>query len=207
MFTLRSALDVGASSALATRIVRLVRDHDKGLARSAAAIALADSNMAAKLRAELESFTTSAEVFRVQAPSASPAAPPESRSALDRRLVAEHQSIDTTTFPLELDTMPGVPAPRASRLIAETDPNEPALVAQGLDLGAIAVDRISWLGAIEPRSATPVSPSADLDPPDLGSVLIFDTSIDQDPAVVTESDPREELTPLVRPEALAPLAE
>ena len=145
LFTLRSALDVGATSALATRIVRLAREHDKGLARAAAAIALADSNMAAKVRAELQSFTTSAEASAVEPPMASPAPAPVSRSALDRRVQAEHQSIDTTTFPLELDTIPGVPTPGSVRAASEIDSNESALVAQGLDIGAIDAGQITDL--------------------------------------------------------------
>ena len=135
LFTLRGALDVGVSAAQATRIVKVARDLDDGLARRAAAIALNNASLDPQIRAELE---------RVAAiPSDSPPAGVpelESRSQLDPRVQAEHQSIETTLFPIEADSNidaadhedPG-----------ESDPNEARLNAQALDAGAFSAENLS----------------------------------------------------------------
>jgi membrane associated rhomboid family serine protease len=53
VFSLRSALDAGASTAHAIRILNVARDLDPGLTRRAASIALADPGLEAPMRAKL----------------------------------------------------------------------------------------------------------------------------------------------------------
>ncbi len=102
LFSLRSAIDAGVSSAGASRIVDIARDLDPVLTRTAAHLALADPSIEGSLREEFERLV--ATKVPTPSPAASPEPPPESRSPLDRRVQAEHQTVETTAFPLELDT-------------------------------------------------------------------------------------------------------
>jgi len=139
LYSLRGAIDAGVSSAGAARIVNIARDLDPELTRTAAHIALADPTIEGNLRAELERLVATASDG--QAPTPSPAAPEPSRSQLDRRVHAEHQTVETTAFPLELDTDVDTLATTAAR--ADADANEAALAAQDLDGGALSAESLA----------------------------------------------------------------
>ncbi len=152
LFSLQSAIDAGVSSAGAARIVNIARDLEPGLTRRAAEIALADPSIEGNLREELERLVASTHTAP---PAASPPPPPESRSQLDRRVHAEHQPVETTAFPLELD--------RDVETTSAPDPNEEALAAQALDVGAFSAAR---LGSPPASASAPEAP-----PVDSGDVL------------------------------------
>ncbi|MGB0618954.1 MAG: hypothetical protein ACPGVZ_05725 [Myxococcota bacterium] len=116
LFSLRSAIDAGVSAAGAARIVNIARDLDPVLTRTAAHLALADPSIEGSLREEFERLV--ATKVPAPSPAASPEPPPESRSPLDRRVQAEHQTVETTAFPLELDTEA---APNAFPLELDTE--------------------------------------------------------------------------------------
>lgn len=143
LFSLQSAIEAGVSSAGAARIVNIARDLDPELTRTAARLALDDPSIEDQMREELERLAASVPAAP---PAASPPPPPESRSPLDRRVQAEHQTVETTAFPLELDT--DVEVPRGF------DANEEALAAQALDAGALSAER---LGA-DPAPVPEVAP-------------------------------------------------
>ncbi len=166
LFTLQRALEFGISEAQATRVVRIARDLDANLARRAAAIALEDASLGPGIRAELEAV--------VAIPSDSPPdpaggpgggedgtdlaeGPPESRSQLDRRVMAEHQSVEVTAFPVDMDSdvEPVDPGP--------VDPNEASLMAQSLDVGALSPEALAE-GISEPAETTtfPAETSGDV---------------------------------------------
>lgn len=65
---------------------------------------------------------------------------------------AEHQSIDTTTFPLELDEIPGVPRPGAARAATDVDSNDSAL-AEAVELGRDS----GWTPLVAIGGMTPAS--------------------------------------------------
>jgi len=138
LFSLQSGIDAGVSSAGAARIVNIARDLDPTLTRTAAEIALADPSIEGNLREELQRLVASEAG---PPPAASPPPPPESRSPLDRRAQAEHQTVETTAFPLELDT-DVEPAP--------SDANEEAFAAQALDTGALSAGHLGSDGAANP---------------------------------------------------------
>ena len=108
LFSLKLALDNGASAAHATRIVNVARDLDADLARRAAQVALADPSLDPASQKELEAiafvgdddFCSSVESEN-EAQAIEPA--PISRSQLDRRVNAEHHVVETTAFPLGED--------------------------------------------------------------------------------------------------------
>jgi len=102
LFSLRSALDAGASTAHALRILNVARDLDPGLTRRAAGIALTDSSLDATVRAKLEPLAATAEAEppvaiapRAEGPRAIGA------TRLDRSVEAEHHAIERTQFPME----------------------------------------------------------------------------------------------------------
>ena len=137
LYSLRGAIEAGVSSAGAARIVNIARDLDPALTRTAAHIALADPTIEGSLRADLEHLVAAA--IDAQPPTPSPAAPEPSQSQLDRRVQAEHQTVETTAFPLDLDTDVDTPATTA----ASADANEAALVAQDLDGGAFSAESLA----------------------------------------------------------------
>ena len=100
LFSMRSALEAGASSAHAIRVVHLARDLDEDLTRRAATFALADSGLGPKIRAELEPIVAVSDATVLMD---SPEVLALSRSHLERRVSAEHQTMETTSFPLDLD--------------------------------------------------------------------------------------------------------
>lgn len=130
LFSLQSAIDAGISSAGAARIVNIARDRDPTLTRAAAEIALADPSIEGNLREELECLVASADP---SPPAASPPPPSDSGSPFARRVQAEHQTVETTAFPLELDT-DVEPAPSGA--------NEQALATQTLDAGALSAEHL-----------------------------------------------------------------
>ena len=150
IFTLRSALDSGVSSAHALRIVRVARDLDEGLAREAAAIALADRTLDPIRRAELQKISSPGEG------SERPAVAPNAQkkplgagsgrldSALARRVEAEHQAIETTSFPFDADTESDdlSSAPLGETVVERSrttnTAHETQLVAQNLDPSALS---------------------------------------------------------------------
>ncbi len=163
LFSLRQALDAGVSSAHATRIVKIARDLDEGLTRRAASIALNETSLDPKVRADLEALVAGPEPDAAAiATEASPEA--LSLSALDRRVQAEHQVVETTAFPLDLDAdledvldADDLDTDFAAQLDAELD-NEAALAAQALDAGALSADILATDGA---RSERPEDGSSD----------------------------------------------
>ena len=106
LYSLRGAIEAGVSSAGAARIVNIARDLDPALTRTAAHIALADPTIEGSLRADLEHLVAAA--IDAQPPTPSPAAPEPSQSQLDRRVQAEHQTVETTAFPLDGDALSDV---------------------------------------------------------------------------------------------------
>lgn len=167
LFTLRSAIDAGVSSAGAARIVNIARDLDPELTRTAANIALADPSIEGNLRDQLERIVSAAA--EGAAPTPSPEPPPESRSQLDRRVHAEHQTVETTAFPLDLDTDVSLDAPIVSATAdGEAEDHEAALAEQALDAGALSEESL----AAETSSIdVPASTLADSGPTDSGDVL------------------------------------
>lgn len=111
LFSLSSALDAGASTAHAVRILNVARDLDPGLARRAALIALNDSDLDAATRARLEPLAKSGEAELVQAvaPIAESAAATRSddrpkgiaAKPLERHVEAEAHAVEQTRFPGE----------------------------------------------------------------------------------------------------------
>lgn len=170
LFSLQSAIDAGVSSAGAARIVKIARDLDPTLTRTAAEIALADPSIEGNLREELECLVASAAP---SPPAASPLPPSESRSPLDRRVQAEHQTVETTAFPLELDT-DVEPAP--------SDANEHALAAQALDTRALSVEHLGSDAGASPR----------VGPADCGDVL----SDWKDPSALAADAPKAVTEPM-----------
>lgn len=141
VFTLRSALEVGVSAIHAVRIVKVARDLDDVLARRAASFALGDPSLDSKLRAELEPIAASlSDSSRLEEPEPNPA-PMESRSQLDRRVQAEHQAVDTTSFPIEADSELDTARPDAA---TRSGSNEDRLAEQALDTGALSMEALSF---------------------------------------------------------------
>lgn len=135
LFSLKLALENGASAAHATRIVNVARDLDADLARRAAQVALADPSLDPMIQQGLEAIAfvggdgsgaedelpASAAHAHAHAPAVEPT--PESRSQLDRRVSAEHHAVDTTAFPLGEDLELSLPDEGAAVLperVAET---------------------------------------------------------------------------------------
>jgi membrane associated rhomboid family serine protease len=143
LFSLRSALDAGVSSAHATRIVNIARDLDEGLARQAASIALSDQGLDAKIRRELEPIIL---VSQAEPPKPIAVEPLDTTSSqLARRVQAEHQTVETTSFPLDSDRDLDIEDEEIldrdfSGDLAEPDPNEAALADQALDAGALCAE-------------------------------------------------------------------
>lgn len=105
VFTLRSALDAGASTAQAVRILNVARDLDPSLTRRAASVALADPGLEASARARLAPLAEIA-IEDVVASNPPHPAPPRAiaDNRLDRSIEAEHHAIERTVFPGEPDT-------------------------------------------------------------------------------------------------------
>jgi len=104
VFSLRSALEAGASTAHAVRILNVARDLDPGLTRRAASIALSDPSLDAPTRTNLEALAD------VDEETSTPATPPASSNSterprtigttrLERSIEAEHHVIECTIFP------------------------------------------------------------------------------------------------------------
>ena len=170
LFSMRTALETGASSGHATRVVYLARDLDEGLTRRAAKVALADPGLEPNIRAELEPIASNSEDT---VPTPSPEAPALSRSQLDRRVSAEHQTFETTAFPLDLDQE------FSESPLLESDPNETALADQALDTGALSIEALG-------KDAEGAAPEAYEAAPSTGDVLSHwndPTSLDQDSLV------------------------
>lgn len=132
LFSLRSALDAGASTAHAVRILNVARDLDPGLTRRAVAIALADPTLDAPTRARLEPLADLAEAEPIASSgkaasstaSARPARPAAiGESPLERRVEAEHQAVEQTQFP--------------------SDPNESKLAGQSLFGDALSEENLA----------------------------------------------------------------
>ncbi len=134
VFSLRSALDAGASTAHAIRILNVARDLDPSLTRRAAVVALADPGLDAATRARL---TPLAEVSvdepekPAQTRRNAPRTIPENR--LDRSIEAEHHAIERTMFPGE--------------------PTTPALEEQSLLAGALSEASLAGDASADLRSA------------------------------------------------------
>ena len=77
-------------------------DFDPVLTGTDAYLALADPSIEGSLSEEVERLV--ATKAPAPSPAASPEPPLESHSQLDRRVQAEHQTVEATVFPLELDT-------------------------------------------------------------------------------------------------------
>ncbi|MFO0690108.1 MAG: rhomboid family intramembrane serine protease [Myxococcota bacterium] len=146
LFSLRSALDAGASTAHAVRILNIARDLDPGLTRRAASIALADPSLDAPTRERLAPLADLADADEPARPSATASASaasatparsarskPIAESPLERRVEAEHQAVEQTQFP--------------------TDPNESQLAGQSLFGGALSEESLAGDLAEEPSGA------------------------------------------------------
>jgi membrane associated rhomboid family serine protease len=105
VFSLRSALDAGASTAHAIRILNVARDLDPGLTRRAASIALADPGLEAPMRAKLAPLADlHGEDSGTQSLPQREAPRAIAENRLDRSIEAEHHAIERTIFPSEPQT-------------------------------------------------------------------------------------------------------
>jgi hypothetical protein len=125
LFSLRSALDAGASTAHAIRILNVARDLDPSLTRRAASIALADPALEAPMRAKL---TPLADLADDEGPAPAQAARPErpqtvGATRLERSVEAEHHAVERTVFP--------------------SDPHESELAGQSLFGGSLSEESLS----------------------------------------------------------------
>lgn len=110
LFTLRRALDAGVSPAGSARIVRIARDLDPALTRSAAKVAMSDPALEDEARAELARLVASGvghpgsdgEGVSNSAENAEGALAAHSVTAMERRINAEHHSVDATAFPIDV---------------------------------------------------------------------------------------------------------
>lgn len=143
LFSLQQAVDEGVSPAHAARIVGIARDLDPQLTRRAAAIALADPDLDAKLRAQLAPLVeTPAEAEpEVSIERTVVSLQPASRSQLDRRVAAEHHPVETTAFPLDADSDFSAELPPGATLAADED--EASLAEQGLDADAFSAESLT----------------------------------------------------------------
>lgn len=105
LFSLRSALDAGASTAHAIRILNVARDLDPSLTRRAASIALSDPTLEAPMRAKLTPLADLVvDEHRTPVHSARPARPQAvGATRLERSVEAEHHVVERTVFPSEPD--------------------------------------------------------------------------------------------------------
>jgi membrane associated rhomboid family serine protease len=184
LFTLAGAVETGVSAAQAIRIVNIARDLDDGLMRRAAIVALNDATLDSKIRAELEAVSVIPSDFPVaneQAETAT-AAPMESRSQLDRRVLAEHQAIESTAIPIHADTDFDLGGEGAS---GESDRNEASLKAQALDAGAFSAENLSVDSSVGENAGDVLSHWNEPDP--LASNRASDPSIDFDEDVTDEA--------------------
>lgn len=136
VFSLRSALEAGASTAHAVRILNIARDLDPGLTRRAASIALADPTLDAPTRSNLEALAEPEGEPRAPAALRADAGSPERPHAigatrLERSIEAEHHAIERTVFP--------------------SDPEETRLEEQSLFGGALSEESF----ADAPSSGSP----------------------------------------------------
>ena len=141
VFTLRSALDAGASTAQAVRILNVARDLDPSLTRRAASVALADPGLEASTRARLAPLAEIAIEDVVASNPAPPRAIADNR--LDRSIEAEHHAIERTVFPDE-------PSP-------DLDPRleEQSLFGDALSEDSLTVDPASASSGPDLSEATP----------------------------------------------------
>ena len=128
LFSLRSAIDAGASTAHAVRILNIARDLDPGLTRRAAGIALADPTLDASMRARLEPLAALADDTREAAsPPRAALAPVRVEAYFDIGLDAEFPTSERTLFP-------GAPDP---------DDLQGALEGQSLVAGALSEESLT----------------------------------------------------------------
>ncbi len=140
LFSLRSAIDAGASTAHAVRILNIARDLDPGLTRRAAGIALADPALDAAMRARLEPLAALADESR-EAASPPHLALGKLRGAarVERAVDAEFQASERTLFP-------GAPdAETDSPLYAGSDAgdHQAQLEGQSLVAGALSEESLT----------------------------------------------------------------
>ena len=163
LFTLRRALDIGVSAAQAARIFKIARDLDDGVARRAATIALIDSSLDPKIRAELESAAAipSDSAPPDQEPETLAVSGAESQSQLDRRVEAEHQAVETTVFPIDegLNLDQGHQGD-----LGVSDENEASLNAQALDADAFSEENLSAENPTDENAGDVLSHGNDRDP-------------------------------------------
>lgn len=195
IFSLSSALEAGASTAHALRILNVARDLDPGLARRAALIALNDPSLDQATRTRLEPLakhveaepvaTTAPAVARRPAPIA-PAAPAPPTAA-----VAEPEATEARTGP-------------AARAPAADDPSD--VLSHWNDQGALSADALA-----ASDDAAPVAAAAVLFDEDVGearSALFGDDDLDfldaDDPSDADRTpllDSTDELTSPMRADA------
>jgi hypothetical protein len=144
--SLRAALDAGVSSSQAVRIVKVARDLDEGLAREAATIALADTHLDPASRAELKPIAAQPAGGATGANEDAGAAaeiPEQNESQIARPITAEHQTVETTSFPLA-DDEDSAEAPLSTRDSAigidSSNANETRIIDQNLDPGALSAE-------------------------------------------------------------------
>jgi membrane associated rhomboid family serine protease len=163
LFTLRRALDIGVSAAQAARIFKIARDLDDGVARRAATIALIDSSLDPKIRAELESAAAipSDSAPPDQEPETLAVSGAESQSQLDRRVEAEHQAVETTAFPID----EGLNLDQGDQGdLGVSDENEASLNAQALDADAFSEENLSAENPTDENAGDALSDRNDRDP-------------------------------------------
>jgi len=166
LFSLRCALDAGASTAHALRILNVARDLDPGLTRRAATIALTDASLDMGMRTKLEPLAA----LEGEAASPPPREQPErprsvGATRLERSVDAEHHAVERTRFPVEPSVAP------AAALSEENLAAEAAADGHPAELtGAAPSDVLShWndpgalsAGALSDEPDAPAASGADL---------------------------------------------
>jgi len=170
VLSLRAALDAGVSSSQALRIVRVARDLDVGLARRAATIALADTRLDPASRAELKPIAAQPadeSAAGRERKETGATIPEPTESQLAPRIVAEHQTVETTSFPVadgEEFEEPHPPNRVPAIHVDSTPSNETRIIDQNLDPSALSADSLEG-EATENQQTTHVLPE------DSGDVL------------------------------------
>ncbi len=161
VFTLWQAVEAGPSVNLALRIVDLARDFDPHLTQSAVQAALAYRSIDPGMRANLEQiFEKAARSISLPLREASE----PSRTGDGLRGEAEHQPVETTAFPLDLDRDLEPAVAPAGAKDAVTDAAELIAGLDSSELDALTDwdDPTEWTDPAELDVLTEWSDSADL---------------------------------------------
>jgi membrane associated rhomboid family serine protease len=133
LFSLRSALDAGASTAHALRILNIARDLDPSLTRRAVSIALGDPTLDAPTRERLERLTHTGDAEPT--PAAAPSRPRPrtiAESPREGRVPGEHPAVEQAQLPGDAVRSSAPATSAASAAPAAHDSHESRLAGQSL---------------------------------------------------------------------------